>query len=339
MKEEAPTTSNSNHKIRLFAIAGILAVIAVAAIVVFLNKREQTQFREISVFEAEAEATVLRKDQTIDTYKGMKLENGDRLSVGPKGFIRLLLDDDKYITLEPDTQIELLAAGDSKNSKTEIKLISGAILNEINNELSKDSSYEIHTPNSVMAVRGTVFRVAMQEQSEASLVDLAVLDGKVGTALVLPDGSISDEEILVTAGQSAQFASDSDGVRTVFSGKDIDYSSLPELIRNRILELKKNGRLDQLPLTEKQLQDKLDSTNQETPASAAPNPGSTPASVCTVTFLDENGGLFATQKVTAGSKAVKPALSPSSGSAWYSESEEEYSFDTIVTENITLTYR
>lgn len=339
MKEQPSTTSNSNLKIRLFAVVGILAVIAVAATVFFLSTRDQTQFREISIFEAEADATVLRKEQTIDTYKGMKLENGDRLTVGSEGFIRLLLDDDKYVTLEPKTEIELLAAGDSKDSKTEIKLISGAILNEINNELSKDSSYEIHTPNSVMAVRGTVFRVAMQEQEDECLVDLAVLDGKVGCALVSPDGNISDEEILVTVGQSAQFQSDENDVRTVFSGEEIDYSSLPELIQNRILELKKNGRLDQLPLTEKELEEKLDATNHKNPTDENSTANTAESKVCVVTFLDADGNLFATQKVEKGSKASMPTLSPSTGSAWYDKDGAEYHFDTAVTEDLTLTYR
>lgn len=339
MKEQPSTTSNSNLKIRLFAVVGILAVIAVAATIFFLNRRGQTQFREISIFEAEADATVLRKDQTIDTYKGMKLENGDRLTVGPEGYIRLLLDDDKYVTLEPKTEIELLASGDSKDSKTEIKLISGAILNEINNELSKDSSYEIHTPNSVMAVRGTVFRVAMQQQADECLVDLAVLDGKVGAALISPDGSISGEETLVTVGQSAQFQSDENGVRTVFSKKEIDYSVFPELIRNRILDLKKNGRLDQLPLTEKQLKEKFNPANEEFTSVEDSHINNDESEIYVITFLDADGNLFATQKVEKGSKASLPSLSPSTGSVWYDKDGAEYDFDAIVTENLTLSYR
>ncbi len=339
MKEQPSTKSNSNLKIRLFAVVGILAVIAVAAAVFFLNRRGQTQFREISIFEAKADATVLRKGQTIDTYKGMKLENGDHLTVGPEGFIRLLLDDDKYVTLEPKTEIELLASGDSKDSKTEIKLISGAILNEINNKLSRDSTYKIHTPNSVMAVRGTVFRVAMQQQADECLVDLAVLDGKVGAALISPDGSISDEETLVTVGQSAQFQSDENGVKTVFSGKEIDYSAFPKLIRNRILDLKKSGRLNQLPLTEEQLEEKFNTANEESTSVENSQTSHTESDICVVTFLDAGGNLFATQKVEKGSKVSLPALSPSTGSAWYDKDGAEYDFNTIVTEDLTLSYR
>lgn len=234
-------------------IAATVVVLCIVIVAVFKFKGGTEDYRNISVFELEASATVTRDGTALDAYPGMKLMNGDNIKVGNEGYICLLLDDDKYVTLETGTEIQLNATGNSQNSKTTIELVQGAVLNELDSKLNADSSYELSTPVSVMAVRGTVFRAAMTKNGEASSLDLIVLDGKVATSAVLPDGSISSEENLVDAGQGAHFEKADTQSDPVYSPMDISYEDLPAQTIAMILKIYESGRISDLSIQEDEL--------------------------------------------------------------------------------------
>lgn len=358
-----PSIKEIITRYKLIIITISLGILLAAAAGIFLLTKEQTEFREISIFEASATATVKRGSETIHIYEGMKLENEDYVTVKDDGYIRLRLDDDKYITLEPGTEILLHATGSSSNSRTEIELKSGAILNEINKKLSDDSDYRLSTPNSVMAIRGTIFRVALTQKGNECTADLAVIEGKVAASLIQPDGTIGKTETLVTAGKSAEFYNDETGAQIIYSDKDIDYSTFPEFILKRLLELSENGRLKHGPITEEELSKLLDKTNpstvqpqnpaetpitnttqleSESPSTARPAktaaPSQTPDVSYQVTFLDTDGKIFATQTVRKGSTIKKPSLSPLTGTAWYDENGNIYDFNTQITKDCSLYY-
>ncbi len=104
-----------------------------------------------------------------------------------------MLDNDKYVLLEPGTRLTLEAEGTSANSKTVIHLEEGAVVNQLVNKLNDESSYEVTVPNSTMAVRGTVFRVEVVYEDEHSYAYVTVLDGEVASRLIFPDGTVEDE--------------------------------------------------------------------------------------------------------------------------------------------------
>ena len=70
---------------------------------------------------------------------------------------------DKYVYAQEDTHFWLEASGSSESSKTVIYLDEGAVLNRIKNPLENGSVYQVDTPNSTMAVRGTVFWVVVRK--------------------------------------------------------------------------------------------------------------------------------------------------------------------------------
>ncbi len=166
-----------------------------AAMVLCGCGKKEESYRNITVMSMEGSATVERASAgVLDAYVDMRLESGDQVSVGEDSNLVLDLDDDKYILVESGTKMSLEASGDSQDSKTVIHLAAGAVVNQLTTELSEDSSYEVTTPNSTMAVRGTVFRVVVEFDAEGkSHTRLTVLDGNVGTRLVFPDGSVQDE--------------------------------------------------------------------------------------------------------------------------------------------------
>ncbi|MCM1044307.1 MAG: FecR domain-containing protein [Candidatus Gastranaerophilales bacterium] len=318
------------RKLTLAGGIAAAAVVLVAAVVMILKLNGQTDtYRDISVFELNASANVTRDGTTLDAYQGMHLENGDRILVGDGGYIRLLLDNDKYVTLEAGTEICLHATGDSTDSKTEIELVCGAVLNEIDNKLSANSSYELSTPTSVMAVRGTVFRVALTQEGEASNVNLIVLDGQVASAPVLSDGTVSSETILVGAGEALNISKPDAHSDPVCTPAEISYEDLPADALACILDIYQTGRLNNLSVTQEILEQLYEekSASQQTdaivnPAQAQVTPETTEAAKPSASSNGQDSTTSSSQAATrpntgntSSSASSKPSAPASSAQA------------------------
>lgn len=235
-------------------IAALAVILCIAAVVILTRNGGSAAYRDISVFDLSASATVTRDGTTLDAYSGMKLMNGDNVKVGDEGNMCLLLDDDKYVTLETGTEIRLNASGSKEDSKTRIELVQGAVLNELDSKLNNDSSYELSTPVSVMAVRGTVFRVSLDSDGEKTAADVMVFDGKVAAAAVLADGTVSSKENMVAAGEAADFHKADAGSDPVYAPKDIDFTALPADTLKALLKIYDSGRISDLSVSKDDLQ-------------------------------------------------------------------------------------
>lgn len=213
------------------------AVVAVAAVLLIVNRKDEV-FRSIMVYELEGSAVIERADiGAIDAAENLYLESGDRVSVQPESMMRMKLDDDKYITAEADTVFSLEAEGDGQDSKTRICLEQGAVTNEIQKPLSGESLYETSTPNSVMAVRGTIYRAQLYDDGTGvQNLRLCCFDGTVATTPILPDGTFG-EEVLVRAGSEMTIYSDG----TVDGPTDIDFTTLPEQTWQMLGDLLESG--------------------------------------------------------------------------------------------------
>lgn len=226
----------SNKKIIICACAAV-AVIAVAAIALLANKEEA--FRSIMVYDVDGSAVIERETVgSMNAAENLYLESGDRVSVAEESSMRMKLDDDKYVMAEADTIFSVEAEGTEADSKTRICLEQGAITNEIQHPLSEGSQYETSTPNSVMAVRGTVYRVELYvDENGSQNTKLSCFQGKVGTKPILPDGTFG-EEILVPAGGELVVYQDG----TVGGVSDIAYDELPMQAVVNLLDMMENGQ-------------------------------------------------------------------------------------------------
>ena len=142
-------------------IVGALVVIAgvVAALLIFKNKKSDA-YRVIKVMRAQGHSTVARGDiDDLEAYEGMALQSGDSVHVDGNSSLVLMMDEDKLAYVEQNTDFSLVAEGTAKDSRTRIELTKGALTCEVRNELSSESTYEVNTPNSTMAVRATSFRI------------------------------------------------------------------------------------------------------------------------------------------------------------------------------------
>ena len=279
--------------------AGILVVVLVVVLVVLLKEES---YRIIQVSRIDGSAEVNREEiGLLDAYMGMRLQSKDDVEVEEESYLYLKLDEDKYVMMEPETRFHLEAAGNSENSKTVIRLEAGAIVNRLDKKLSEESSYEIATPNSTMAIRGTVFRVEVVPNADGTGVEtyVSVYEGKVACSLIQSDGTVGDEVVLVANDQTIVIRSTEEGTTIVTDPELVDYEELEskvlEFIRDAMDEKEESGFT---PETEAIVRELL-----------------TEPAVYTVTFR-YNGDVFATQKVKRGEYAVCPMLQPTKSGVW-----------------------
>lgn len=318
-----------NKKKKALIVSAGICVIAAAAIIILLLMNKKDSYRIIKVYEVEGEATVKRQGKgEIQVYNNMLLQSGDTISL-KQGTMTLKLDDDKYVYVEENTEFELIASGSSANSKTKINLKSGAITNEITNKLSDDSAYEINTPNSTMAVRGTIFRVEIYTDDDmVTYTKISVFDGNVDTWLVYQDGTVATDSVSVSRGRETIIYEDDKNTDYLGEPEEIDYSDLPEQAIQTLIKICERG--SDIGITPDKLRQYLKEIDEE-PTTEAKNSEEQNGS-CVVTFV-YRGTVFGTQTVDYGECAEIPSLMPAQTGSW------DFDFDTPITEDIDIEWK
>ena len=182
----------------------------------------------------------------------MHLVAGNDVTVQKISDLTMLFDMDKYMYAEESTHFWLSkASGSQEKSKTVIYLDEGATLNRIVNPLENGAVYQVDTPNSTMAVRGTVFRVEVREGKDGKIYTyLAVLNGAVKVELKTTEGKYNGVSETIPAGTAAairadetfsEFIGGSGGKHTA----PIDYAAFPAgTLRQIIAYIDDNEEID-----------------------------------------------------------------------------------------------
>lgn len=297
-------------------IAAVLALVGiVVAIILLTTKGASESYRSIKVMEIDGKATVDRASiGSMDAYVNMALESGDNVKMS-QGRMTLMLDDDKYVYVEEGAEFELLATGDSANSKTTIDLKTGEITNSIEKKLSEKSTYEVTTPTATMSVRGTVFHVRVYEKDGVIYTDLNVLDGKVETLLASVDGknTADNNRIVVEGGYSVTTYDDDENIDFLMGVTPLDINDIPEGIREIIDELIKDP--EQLESIKEKIVNAIEKKS-------GPH---------TVEFY-YNGSLFGSQTVEDGAYVSVPSLMPAPTGSW------DYDFSQPITEDTKINW-
>lgn len=232
----------SGKKIGVMA-AVLVLVIAAAVLLVIKFTGKENSYRSIQIYELKGTATIEREGiGSIDAVENLYLESGDCIRVASDSSMRLRLDEDKYIMVEENSVLTIVAEGTSQDSRTSINLEQGAITNEIQNRLNENSSYEVATPNSVMAVRGTVWRAAVsRDENRKVLTQVSIFEGRVGISLILPSGETKKETAVLEGGQKVDILMDNRTTEYLSEPKKIDYDELPVQCLEFLMDVMSNG--------------------------------------------------------------------------------------------------
>ena len=165
-------------------IAGVISVLVVAggivAAVVVLGTQD---YRSIKVDTLTGQSIIIdEKNVETEAYKGMNLKAGNMIEVKKGGNMTLLLDADKYMFADEGTKFKIEASGNSKKSSTKTKIVleEGSVLCRLDSKLSDQETFEVETPNSVMSVRGTIFKMTIyKDENGENYARVDVLEGAV----------------------------------------------------------------------------------------------------------------------------------------------------------------
>lgn len=344
---------------------GILIMLLSLMTLLLIGCGKDEGYRMMQIYQVEGTATIDRENiGSMDAYVNLNLLSGDKVSVSPDSYVRLKVDDDKYILAEAGSVFSIFTTGSDKSGKTDIQLEKGAITVEVENKLSEDSSFEVTTPNSVMAVRGTVFRISTEVDADnKDITIVTIFDGTVTVQKRYEDGTLSEEKP-VKNGEEAVIYEEASELVIVISD-EIDIRTLPvetlnflktviedgtelsvtieeidEVIEEKIAESEFNEEEDTEDVGEST---DVDVDNDE-PAreetsttdttigssnSTFPTDTSTSTEKYTVTFQYQ-GKIFGTQEVEAGKNATKPKLMPAASGNWEFDFSTPIESDTVI---------
>lgn len=182
-------------------VAAVVAVVLVAVAAVLIWGNGKQAYRTVSVIEVSGSVEVMKDGVGYSAYPGMMLQEGHEIVTSAGSFVRLVLDSDKYVKLEEDSKLTFETLGTVGSGKTKLHLECGALTTELVNPLAEDEEYVVNTPNAVLAVRGTFFRVdtRMKENGEV-VTDVKTYGGAVASKRIMPDGAVVEEEVLIESG-------------------------------------------------------------------------------------------------------------------------------------------
>ena len=237
---------------------GVVAIIAMVIAIVIIKKQPE-EYRTIKVYDLVGSAKVARGDgKVIDVYNSMRLESEDRVSTGKESYVQLKLDDDKYVLLEPETDILIKATGTKRDSKTRIYLEKGAIVNCLEDKLSDSSEYKIETPNSTIAVRGTTFRVELKtDENDETYTMVSAYEGKVVSNLVYPDGTVEEKTVEIVGGHGVKIHGTDVVSEYVVIDEDVKYEELDLEVLEFLKKPIENNK--EISISEEELQEIIDS--------------------------------------------------------------------------------
>ncbi len=217
-----------NKKVILAAIGAGVLLVAVC-VILFMFSGNDEAYRSIRLYRIEGTATVERDGLgMVDAYVGMMLRSGDIVHTGKDSFLYFKLDEDKYALLEAESTVRIEASGTNADSRTVLQLETGSLVSRLDSKLSPDSVYGVNTPNSTMAVRGTVFRIEiLWAENGDSYTNVYVFEGTVDCQLLFPDGRKDDAVKPAEGGMRMRIRGDDTISEYITDDGTVDYGELP----------------------------------------------------------------------------------------------------------------
>ena len=215
--------------------AMIGAVVATTVIVAAVLLTRDESYRTVAVEEVNGTTLVSSNGkEVVNAFEGMHLYSGDDVSVQQESDMTLVLDMDKYAYAEEGTHFWLECKGTADDSRTVIYMDTGSVLNHIKDNLNEGEVYQVDTPNSTMAVRGTVFRVTVYRGEDGLVYTLVeVFEGNVQVDLKTEDGEYNGVSEIFGSGESALIRGNSDFSEFVLEEdgsekREIAYKEIPQ---------------------------------------------------------------------------------------------------------------
>lgn len=175
-------------------LALLFAALLLSVVLSGCSQEGGEHYRSVKVLEVTGTATLLRDGEEMAVYSELLLQGGDQITTDGGSRVDLRLDEDKYVVLEESTVVRFELAGSPEKGHIRLHQTSGTIHHQIENPLAAEDAYEVHTPEAVMAVRGTAFTTSRAQVSDGYQTRTQVERGKVD---VTPGGRAAELRTLM----------------------------------------------------------------------------------------------------------------------------------------------
>ena len=142
---------------------------------------------------------IQRGATALAAIPGMPLNQGDRIGTGTGGIAVVTLSDGSQLELRPSTVITLNQYTSGGSTPTRVELNSGILKSSVKKTGGAPANYQVHTPNAIVAARGTIFYTSYTSSSPQTgnlpnvshYTEVAVLEGTVNLAqAATPDSGV-----------------------------------------------------------------------------------------------------------------------------------------------------
>ncbi len=226
--------------IKLIIIA-LIAIIVVFMIVIMLSlSYGGDTIRTPYITEITGAGSISQGSKRISALKKSKIKSGDIIAANEGSSIRIMIDDDKYITIEENSSVGLYYTEVSGKGSIEVSISEGAVICQLDNPLKENSFFKVKTPNSAVDVRGTVFRVdfdyaeTYMGYEDVYITEVQNFSGSVNIQLYDLNKEAVDSPMLLIERTSAKMISAADVSQYIYLNHDTDMFGLTE---RAILEL------------------------------------------------------------------------------------------------------
>ena len=181
-KQILQTPATVKRHTMLFATAlGVIMFIAV-----FLSSQPKDIQATLNVTAGQANITQTgnwgnKSTTTVSAGNSITLASGDVIQMATNSNAELFLFEGSQVTLEENAVLELTELlNDNNSQQIYLTLFTGRIINRVTKILGIEDAYEIRTPSSTASVRGTIFSVAVLDDTTT---EVKVLEGVVDVTM------------------------------------------------------------------------------------------------------------------------------------------------------------
>jgi hypothetical protein len=110
----------------------------------------------------------------VKVVPNMLVQQGDWVRTRSRSSVEILQDDGTVLRLRPNSKAMIDMSGTTKTARgevrvTHVKLESGSLVAKVKKLMQRDSRFEIQTPTATSFIRGTEFRVKVEDQGATRL--------------------------------------------------------------------------------------------------------------------------------------------------------------------------
>ncbi|MBQ8786945.1 MAG: FecR domain-containing protein [Oscillospiraceae bacterium] len=238
---------SENLKLIMIGLVSILMIIAIAILVSLYFGGDVS--RELIVTEIYGNALITRGNKTVNVSKKARLQSGDIIETDNISSLRISIDDDKYILVEPNSSLYIYFTDVASKGNISVNISKGAVVCQINNKLKKNATFKVQTPNSSINVTGTVFRTEFDYVAEymgyqnVMITQVQNFEGSVNLQLYDIEQKPQDLPMVLTERTSAQMLTAENLCQYGYLNYSFDLNSMNSLVLGELIRAQKDKGL------------------------------------------------------------------------------------------------